>query len=47
MFLLQNDLPHLCDWDKECIRTLGAEFEIDFINLSYTRTAEDVRETHR
>ncbi len=29
------------------VQALGAEFEIDFINLSYTRTAEDVREARR
>lgn len=28
-------------------QALGAEFEIDFINLSYTRAAEDVREARR
>lgn len=28
-------------------QALGAEFEIDFLNLSYTRTAEDVREARR
>ena len=44
---LQNELPLLCDWDRECIKALGQEFEIDFINISYTRTAEDVREAHR
>eukprot|EP00955_Chlamydomonas_euryale_P088077 364347-Chlamydomonas_euryale.AAC.24 len=42
----QNDLPLLADWDKHCITELGKEFEIDFINLSYTRTAADVREAH-
>jgi len=43
---VQNDLPLLADWDKHCITELGKEFEIDFINLSYTRTAADVREAH-
>ena len=43
----QNDLPLMCDWDKQCIQALGSEFEIDFINISYCRTAEDVREAHR
>jgi len=44
---IQNELPLLSDWDKECIQTLGSEYEIDFINLSYTRNAEDVREARR
>eukprot|EP00798_Chlamydomonas_sp_ICE-L_P008473 gene8473-4834_t len=41
---IQNELPLLCDWDKECLTKLGAEFEIDFVNLSYCRNAEDVQE---
>jgi len=41
---VQNELPLLSDWDKHCIQALGAEFEIDFISLSYCRSAEDVRE---
>jgi pyruvate kinase len=32
----------LSDWDKHCITDLAADFEIDFINLSYARCAEDV-----
>lgn len=44
---LQNDLPLLSDYDKRCIAELGAEFDIDFISLSYTRTGEDVREARR
>lgn len=43
----QNELPLLSEWDRQCIAALGAEFEIDFLNLSYTRTAEDVREARR
>ena len=43
----QNELPLLCEWDKHCIQQLGAEFEIDFINLSYTRSAEDIIEARR
>ena len=35
---LQNDLPLFSDYDRHAITTLGAEFEIDFINLAYTRT---------
>ena len=46
-FSCQNELPLLCDWDKDCIKTLGQEFEIDFISLSYVRTAEDVLECYR
>jgi hypothetical protein len=26
------------DYDKEALAVLGAEFEIDFISLAYTRT---------
>ncbi len=44
--LLQNELPLLSDWDKQCIIELGKEFEIDFINCSYVRTGADVREAH-
>lgn len=46
-FQSQNELPLLCEWDKHCIQQLGSEFEIDFINLSYTRSAEDVIEARR
>ncbi|KAG1681021.1 hypothetical protein FOA52_009981 [Chlamydomonas sp. UWO 241] len=42
----QNELPLLADWDKHCIEQLGKEFEVDFINLSYCRSAADVREAH-
>ena len=35
---LQNNLPLFSDYDRHAIATLGAEFEIDFINLAYTRT---------
>eukprot|EP00877_Chromochloris_zofingiensis_P009758 jgi/Chrzof1/5035/Cz15g09100.t1_PYK1[v5.2] len=41
---LQNDLPLLSDYDKDCLMTLGQEYEIDFLSLSYTRTVEDVVE---
>lgn len=43
---VQNELPLLSDWDKQCIIELGKEFEIDFINCSYVRTGADVREAH-
>ncbi|GAX81789.1 hypothetical protein CEUSTIGMA_g9217.t1 [Chlamydomonas eustigma] len=39
---VQNELPVLSDWDKHCITDLASEFEIDFINLSYARCAQDV-----
>jgi hypothetical protein len=35
---LQNDLPLFSKYDKQAIAALGAEFEIDYINLAYTRT---------
>lgn len=44
---VQNELPLLSDWDKHCIQQLGQEFEIDFINLSYTRTGADVVEARK
>ncbi|XP_047312091.1 pyruvate kinase 1, cytosolic [Impatiens glandulifera] len=39
------DLPTLSNRDKEVISTWGVKNKIDFISLSYTRHAEDVRET--
>ncbi|KAG2492389.1 hypothetical protein HYH03_009335 [Edaphochlamys debaryana] len=44
---VQNDLPLLSEYDKECLQILAQEFEIDFLSLSYTREAEDVREARR
>eukprot|EP00879_Flechtneria_rotunda_P021199 GHRR01022332.1.p1 GENE.GHRR01022332.1~~GHRR01022332.1.p1 ORF type:complete len:557 (+),score=186.89 GHRR01022332.1:438-2108(+) len=41
---LQNDLPLLSDYDKECIISLAADYEIDFISLSYTRSIDDILE---
>ncbi|KAL3326871.1 hypothetical protein AABB24_037529, partial [Solanum stoloniferum] len=38
------DMPTLTDKDKEVISTWGVQNKIDFISLSYTRHAEDVRE---
>ncbi|XP_015876451.2 pyruvate kinase 1, cytosolic isoform X1 [Ziziphus jujuba] len=37
------DLPTLTDQDKEVITTWGVKNNIDFLSLSYTRHAEDVR----
>ncbi|KAF1871670.1 hypothetical protein Lal_00020464 [Lupinus albus] len=37
------DLPTLTDKDKEVISTWGVQNNIDFLSLSYTRHAEDVR----
>ncbi|KAL0317306.1 UNVERIFIED_CONTAM: Pyruvate kinase, cytosolic [Sesamum angustifolium] len=37
------ELPTLTDKDKEVIRTWGARNSIDFISVSYTRHAEDLR----
>ncbi|XP_054800038.1 pyruvate kinase 1, cytosolic-like isoform X2 [Prosopis cineraria] len=39
------DLPTLTEKDKEVISTWGVKNKIDFLSLSYTRHAEDVRET--
>ncbi|KAL4425448.1 hypothetical protein ABPG75_009464 [Micractinium tetrahymenae] len=41
---LQNDLPALTDFDKQAIATLCKEFEVDFVSLSYCRSAEDAME---
>ncbi|KAG8374175.1 hypothetical protein BUALT_Bualt11G0103500 [Buddleja alternifolia] len=38
------DLPTLSDKDKEVISSWGVKNKIDFLSLSYTRHAEDVRE---
>ncbi|KAI4349043.1 hypothetical protein L6164_009691 [Bauhinia variegata] len=38
------DLPTLTDKDKEAISTWGVKNKIDFLSLSYTRHAEDVRQ---
>ncbi|KAL6641901.1 hypothetical protein ACP70R_020082 [Stipagrostis hirtigluma subsp. patula] len=38
------DLPTLSDEDKDVIRKWGAPNKIDFLSLSYTRHAEDVRQ---
>ncbi|XP_062202150.1 pyruvate kinase 1, cytosolic-like [Phragmites australis] len=38
------DLPTLSDEDKDVIRKWGAPNKIDFLSLSYTRLAEDVRQ---
>uniref|UniRef100_A0A5B7CID8 Pyruvate kinase n=1 Tax=Davidia involucrata TaxID=16924 RepID=A0A5B7CID8_DAVIN len=41
---IRIDLPTLSDKDKEVISTWGVQNKIDFLSLSYTRHAEDVRE---
>ncbi len=38
----QNDLPILCGIDKRALEALCADYEIDFVSLSFTRNAEDV-----
>ncbi|KAG6690229.1 hypothetical protein I3842_10G004200 [Carya illinoinensis] len=38
------ELPTLSDQDKEVISTWGVQNKIDFLSLSYTRHAEDVRQ---
>ncbi|KAK9289573.1 hypothetical protein L1049_007729 [Liquidambar formosana] len=40
---IRIDLPTLSDQDKEVISTWGVRNKIDFLSLSYTRHAEDVR----
>ncbi|GMY23160.1 pyruvate kinase 1, cytosolic-like isoform X2 [Fagus crenata] len=40
---IRIDLPTLTDKDKEVISTWGARNNIDFLSLSWTRHAEDVR----
>ncbi|KAG2669352.1 hypothetical protein I3843_14G029900 [Carya illinoinensis] len=40
---IRIDLPTLTDKDKEVISTWGAPNNMDFLSLSYTRHAEDVR----
>jgi len=39
---LNRDLPLMSPHDMECLRTFGADFEIDFLTLSYSNSAEDV-----
>ena len=39
---LQSHLPLLTAGDIEAIQTLGSEFEIDFISLTYTGDAGDI-----
>ncbi|KAL8526233.1 hypothetical protein ACS0TY_015450 [Phlomoides rotata] len=41
---IRIDLPTLSDKDKQVISSWGVKNKIDFISLSYTRHAEDVRE---
>ncbi|PRQ56354.1 putative pyruvate kinase [Rosa chinensis] len=41
---IRIDQPTLTDLDKEVIRTWGVRNNIDFLSLSYTRHAEDVRQ---
>jgi pyruvate kinase len=40
----QNDLPLLSEYDRQCLAALARDYEVDFISLSYTRSAEDVAE---
>nr|AQP26310.1 pyruvate kinase [Diospyros kaki] len=41
---IRIELPTLSEKDKEVISTWGVKNKIDFLSLSYTRHAEDVRE---
>jgi pyruvate kinase len=45
--LPQNDLPVLSDYDKQCLALLAEDYEIDFLSLSYTRSAADVQDARR
>lgn len=36
----QNQQPLFAEHDTECIQALAREFDIDFLSLSYTRTAQ-------
>ncbi|XP_042001151.1 pyruvate kinase 1, cytosolic-like [Salvia splendens] len=40
---IRIELPTLTDKDKEVIRTWGVRNNIDFLSLSYTRCAEDIK----
>jgi pyruvate kinase len=40
---IRFNLPTLSDSDKDVISTWGVENKIDFLSLSYTRHADDVR----
>jgi len=40
----QNDLPLLSEYDRQCLAALARDYEIDFVSLSYTRSAADVDE---
>jgi pyruvate kinase len=42
---LQNELPALTDDDKAAVLALADEFDIDFLNVSFCRTAEDIIST--
>ncbi|KAE8704602.1 putative leucine-rich repeat receptor-like protein kinase [Hibiscus syriacus] len=41
---IRIDLPTLTEKDKEVVSTWGVQNKIDFLSLSYTRHAEDVRQ---
>lgn len=41
---VQNELPLLSEYDRECLSNLALDYEIDFLSLSYTRSGEDVKE---
>ena len=39
---MQAELPMLTEYDVQAIKELAAEFEIDFVALTYTCTGDDV-----
>lgn len=40
---VQNDLPIMTEQDRQGVKELGQEFEIDFISLSFTRSGECIQ----
>lgn len=38
----QNELPILHETDKEALKALAKDFEIDFVSLSFTRQGSDL-----
>mmetsp|Transcript_6339 Transcript_6339/g.18214 ORF Transcript_6339/g.18214 Transcript_6339/m.18214 type:complete len:686 (+) Transcript_6339:188-2245(+) len=44
---LQNELPVLAEADKTNVKAIAAEFEIDFLSLSFVRSGDDVKSTRK
>lgn len=43
----QNELPHLTSLDKEALKKLSNDFEVDFVCLSHTRHNSDLKEARQ